>query len=332
MISDDPDGMKRQLGFATFDRIEEELLAVTQGDMQEPAVVVSTDYTRAVTLTRSIIANAQAAQQSLYEVCKGLKEMRDGKLYKELGYQNFADFCENEVGIHRNQAMKYASIAEIENAQLTGHFEKIGTEKLYLLAKLDEPTREAVTETVDVESVTVRELKAQITTLTAERDEAKATIETKDKQFRQAMDSKNNELTEVKTGWKRRSDTLLTKIAALQKELEEARAEPQEVAVEDTSRVEELQKQLEQAQAELADANAKLAERPMVQEALPVADTTDAFKAYMSAAADALKRLLEFVGRRPNDPNRDMYLTRIDGVLNLSNTELTKLKGAASCQ
>lgn len=29
-ISDDPDGMKRQLGFATFDRIEEELLAVTQ--------------------------------------------------------------------------------------------------------------------------------------------------------------------------------------------------------------------------------------------------------------------------------------------------------------
>lgn len=295
-------------------------------------VIVSEDYNKAVILTRNIIANAQAAQQSLYEICKGLKEMRDGKLYKELGYHNFADYCENEVGIHRNQAMKYASIAEIENAQSLGIFEKIGTEKLYLLAKLDEPTRETVTETVDVESVTVKELKAQITTLTAERDEAKATIETKDKQFRQAMDSKNNELTEVKAGWKRRSDTLLEKIAALKKELEEAKAEPQEVAVEDTSRVEELQKQLEQAQAELAEANAKLAERPMVQEALPVADTTDAFKAYMSAAADSMRRLLEFVGRRPNDPNRELYLSRIDGVLNLSNTELSKLKGAASCQ
>ena len=70
----------------------------------------------------------------------------------------------------------------------------------------------------------------------------------------------------------------------------------------------------------------------MVQEALPVADSTDAFKAYMSAAADSMRRLLEFVGRRPNDPNREMYLSRIEGVLNLSNTELSKLKGAASCQ
>ena len=295
-------------------------------------VIVSEDYTRAVTLTRNIIANAQAAQQSLYEVCKGLKEMRDGKLYKELGYQNFEDYTENEVGIGRAHAYRYLSIAENLTEDFVSSMRQIGTTKLALLAKLDEPTRETVQETVDVESVTVRELKAQITTLTAERDEANAAIEKKDKQFRQAMDSKNNELTEVKAGWKRRSDTLLEKIAALQKELEEAKAEPQEVAVEDTSRVEELQKQLEQAQAELAEAHAQLAERPMVQEALPVADTTDAFKAYMSAAADSMRRLLEFVGRRPNDPNREMYLSRIDGVLNLSNTELSKLKGAASCQ
>ena len=175
-------------------------------------VIVSEDYTRAVTLTRNIIANAQAAQQSLYEICKGLKEMRDGKLYKELGYHNFADYCENEVGIHRNQAMKYASIAEIENAQSLGIFEKIGTEKLYLLAKLDEPTREAVQETVDVESVTVKELKAQITALTAERDEnehaaallseeldsAKESLASKDKQFKEAMDAKDKQLKAVK--------------------------------------------------------------------------------------------------------------------------------------
>ena len=215
------------------------------------------------------------------------------------------------------------------------HFEKLGVRKNYILALLEPEERQELIASNDVENMTVKELeaaKSEIDRLKQERDTAKAAIETKDKQFRQAMESKNNELTEVKAGWKRRSDTLLEKIATLKKELEEAKAEPQEVAVEDTSRVEELQKQLEQAQAELADANAKLAERPMVQEAMPVADTTDAFKAYMSAAADAMKRLLEFVGRRPNDPNRDMYLTRIDGVLNLSNTELTKLKGAASCQ
>lgn len=70
----------------------------------------------------------------------------------------------------------------------------------------------------------------------------------------------------------------------------------------------------------------------MVQEALPVRDTTDAFKAYLSAAADSLKRLLEFVGNRPGDPNHELYLTRIDGVLHLSGTELAKLKGESSCQ
>ena len=283
---------------------------------EKNAVVVSEDYTRAVTLTRSIIANAQAAQHSLYEVCKGLKEMRDGKLYKELGYQNFEDYTENEVGIKRRQAYTYIQIATGLPTDFVQSTAQIGTEKLALLARLDEPTREAVTETVDVESVTVKELREQITALTAKCDEAKATIETK-----------NNELTEVKTGWKRRSDTLLTKIAALQKELEEARSEPQEVAVEDTSRIEELQKQLEQAQAELAAANARLAERPMVQEALPVTDGRDAFKAYLSAAADSMKRLYAFIEQRRSDADFGFFIEKTKGVVSLAQSELTRLKG-----
>lgn len=300
----------------------------------KPAVVLENPeaHARALFLKDHIKAHLSAMQANFYEVCKSMMEMRDNKLYKELGYQNFDDCCIAEFGVKKSQAYKYIGIAEHLPEDFVHSSGKIGVNKLSLLAMLDAPDRDTVIESVDVESVTVKELKAQISTLTAERDEAKATIETKDKQFRQAMDSKNNELTEVKAGWKRRSDTLLEKIATLKKELEEAKAEPQEVAVEDTSRVEELQKQLEQAQADLAEANAKLAERPMVQEALPVADTTDAFKAYMSAAADSMRRLLEFVGRRPNDPNRELYLSRIDGVLNLSNTELTKLKGATSCQ
>ena len=166
MLSDDPEALRRELGSSTFDRIEEALAM-----QQQPTVIVSEEYTKAVTLTRSIIANAQAAQQSLYEVCKGLKEMRDGKLYKELGYQNFEDYTENEVGIKKVQAYNFVAIASNLSADYVQSIEQIGTTKLALLAKLDEPTREAVTETVDVESVTVKELKAQITALTAERDE-----------------------------------------------------------------------------------------------------------------------------------------------------------------
>ena len=178
----------------------------------KPAVIVSEEYTRAVTLTRNIIANAQAAQQSLYEVCKGLKEMRDGKLYKELGYQNFADFCENETGIKISQAKKYVAIADKLTDETATRVAEIGVQKLYMLAMLDEPTREAVTESVDVESVTVKELKAQITALTAERNEnehaaallseeldsAKESLASKDKQFQAAMDAKDAQLKAVK--------------------------------------------------------------------------------------------------------------------------------------
>lgn len=316
-----------------------------------PAVIVSESYTRAVTLTRTIIANAQAAQQSLYEVCKGLKEMRDGKLYKELGYQNFADFCENEVGIHRNQAMKYASIAEIENAQLTGHFEKIGTEKLYLLAKLDEPTRNEVTETVDVESVTVKELKAQISALTQERDEnehaaallseeldsAKESLASKDKQFQAAMDAKQTEINELRSGGKRRTDMLIQKIGTLKAELETVKASSQEVAVEDTSRVEELEQQLAQARSELADANAKLAERPMVQEALP-GDGGERrrgeYAAISNAVEHAMEDLIDFLEDNDHCSDFRYFANRAKEKLREYNSEINDMlaKEEPTCQ
>lgn len=178
----------------------------------KPAVIVSEEYTRAVTLTRNIIANAQAAQQSLYEVCKGLKEMRDGKLYRELGYQNFEDYTENEVGIKRRQAHNYIMIAENMSAENVQSIAQIGSTKLTMLAMLDEPTRQEVTESVDIENTTVKELKEQITALTAERDEnehaaallseeldsAKESLASKDKQFKEAMDAKDKQLKAVK--------------------------------------------------------------------------------------------------------------------------------------
>ncbi len=197
-----------QKGHTTESTPESEVTPMTE---PRTTVIVSESYTRAVTLTRDIIANAQAAQQSLYEVCKGLKEMRDGKLYKELGYQNFEDYTENEVGIKRRQAYNYIQIATGLPTDFVQSTAQIGIEKLALLAKLDEPTRNEVTETVDVESVTVKELKAQITALQSDKDKlesqnadlgqkldsTKESLASKDKQFQAAMESKKRELDSV---------------------------------------------------------------------------------------------------------------------------------------
>ena len=140
----------------------------------ETAVVVSEEYTKAVTLTRHIIANAQAMQQSLYEVCKGLKEMRDGKLYKELGYQNFEDYCKNEIGLTRQQGYTYLKIAENLPEDFVKSTLQIGVQKLALLAKLDEADREELTQRVNPEETSVKELQAQIKQLKEDKKQLQA--------------------------------------------------------------------------------------------------------------------------------------------------------------
>lgn len=169
-------------------------------------------HARAYYLRDDTKARLSVIEENYYAVCKNMKEMRDGKLYKELGYQNFEDCCNAEFGITRMQTYKYIRIAENLSEDFVNSSLQIGTTKLSLLAMLDEPTREAVTEAVDVESVTVKELKAQITALTAERDEnehaaallseeldsAKESLASKDKQFKKAMDAKDKQLKAVK--------------------------------------------------------------------------------------------------------------------------------------
>lgn len=186
--------------------------------------------------------------------------MRDGKLYKELGYQKFEDYCENEVEIKWRQAYNFISIAEGFTPDSLQSIAKIGTTKLALLAKLDEPTREAVTGSVDVENTTVKELKAQITALTNDKnklesanadlgqklDAAQESIASKDRQFRQSMESKDAQLKAVKeTGEKNLRecrDHLNGRILELEKRIHEMEQAPIDHEMTDADITEEIAK------------------------------------------------------------------------------------------
>lgn len=327
-------------------------------------VIVSEDYTKAVTLTRSIIANAQAAQQSLYEVCKGLKEMRDGKLYKELGYQNFADYCENETGIKVSQAKKYVAIADHMTEETASQLAKISTEKLYMLAMLDEPTRETVQETVDVESVTVKELKAQITALTAERDEnehaaallsneldsAKESLASKDKQFKEAMDAKDKQLKAVKESGEQSLSECKTflngKIHELEARIQELQDQPITHDMTDADAAEEikrLQRELEDERLKYtimeggAEAKARRAADAVRQEyekklaevqtaeRESIPDTKDVFKAYLANAADSMARLLTYLESIKTDANMPLYVSKVDGIVEMTQSRRNAL-------
>ncbi len=267
---------------------------------------LTAEYAKAADLDRKIKVSAQLAQQSLYDMCMGLKEMRDNKLYKELGYQNFEEYCENEVGIKRNQATKYAKIAEIENAQSTVHFEKIGTEKLYLLAKLDEPQREEIQQATDLESISVKELKARIAELKAIADKSQGTIS----QLESELESKKNSIT------------------ALEEQVEELESRPVEVAVAETDshEIENLKDAMKRVDLdwslkynELQESNLKESieknkvhtaeieklkaeyEEKLANTAKSGADCKEVFKVYLANAIDAVKRLISFANDYPEE-------------------------------
>lgn len=289
--------------------------------------VMSADYTKAVTLTKKIKANATAAQESLWEVCKGLKEMHDGKLYKELGYNSFEQYTEEEVGIKRHQAQKYLAIADFENGDSSHHFEQLGITKLALLAKLDEPQREEIQQTTDLEKTSVKELKAEIEKL--------KTKETGYKERQDKLLQKNKELvSDIEKGNKERAeifdklertegerdrlednlDEAKDTIKSLEQQLEELESKPRD-SYEDTTKIDELKKQLAEARKQADEANKSAYNDNAV------------FSAYAAAATDAMRRLTQFCERRSDSSEKTVFIAKLKMIVTLTEQTIEKIGG-----
>lgn len=72
----------------------------------------SPEYGEAIKLHREIMANVTLASQALYEMCRCLKQMKDGKLYTALGYEDFDSYCEQMAHIKSRQTANYISVYE----------------------------------------------------------------------------------------------------------------------------------------------------------------------------------------------------------------------------
>ena len=112
----------------------------------------------------------QQIEDGLYLMAKGLKLMRDDKLYLQMGYNSFQEYCERGCELNRAQVYKYISLVEQLPETFVQSTGQIGAEKLNLLAKLDPEERDNIAENTDLESVTVKELKAKIEELKCEND------------------------------------------------------------------------------------------------------------------------------------------------------------------
>lgn len=313
--------------------------------------IITTDHERAVSLHRRIMTDAQIAQESLYDMCTALKEMRDGKLYREIGYDNFEEYCESEIGIKRSQAYNYITIAEKLSAEFVQPVGQIGMRKLLMLTTITEDQRTEIVENTDLENTTVRELQAQIAQLREEseldrkerdnandaaqhwKDTAKRVQEEKEKAEAAAAEAKEAQET-TRTTLRNLLEKKAEQVKKLEAKVQELENRPVEVAVSDnTEEIERLKAELAAAKAELKTAQEQLAEKPDMQLPLGVEpiyqkDTKAVFKPYLTAAADAINRLAEFVGQHQSDENYDFFIEKMQSAFEFANQKIQAMKGA----
>ena len=288
----------------------------------DASLAVTEQYTEAYNLNVKIHASMQAIQQNLYDMCSALKRMRDGKLYRELGYQNFEDYCQQEAGFTRQQAYKYIGIVEHLPEDFVNSGLQIGVKKLYLLTALTDEQREEIVRNTDLTETTVRELREQIAALQAAKDSAEADAAQAKDAAREAEEAKERNRLTLR-GIIDRKTELVHQLEAKVKELEST---PQDVAVVDhTDEIDALKAEIEQLRAQLAekpDTQLTLGVEPIYQ-----TDTKALFKPYLTAAADAVNRLAEFIGQHASDPNYDFFIAKMQAAFDFAKQKITMMKG-----
>lgn len=310
---------------------------------------LSTEYIKAAELDRRIKTSAQLAQQSLYDMCMGFKEMRDSRLYKQLGYSDFGEYCEQEIGFKRSNVYNYIAVVENLPREFVQTSGQIGASKLLLLTKLSDEERTELAENIDLESTTVKELKAKIDILQNERD--------------RAMESNAEASHQVFMADKKVLE-MKNKVTQLEAEIKELESRPIEVAVEtDSKEVANLKDAMRRVDLDWSEKYSKLEEdslkdrRELLQKAeqaekdkqdklsqlreeldrtkaeyekklagkvdtAPVQDDKAIFKAYLSTAVDSVTRLVGFVNEHNDSDNYGLFTQKARQLADIINSKL----------
>jgi len=290
---------------------------------------ITAQHAKALDLHNRIMVSAQLVQTNLWDMCSGLKEMRDGKLYKELGYQNFEEYCGTEFNISRRNAYYYISIIENMSEENVKTFSQIGKSKLYLLSTLSEPDQQKITSENDVQSMTVKELEQQIKELKDINEHLEEDIEDRDHELRKVkgtlkdIDDQNielrNEINELRS---RPIDVAVAEpsedvrqlkqtIKSLEISTEQQMKQMEEEHVADIRELHE--KNRVETQKQLDDQKAEYEEK-LRQAAVPQQqDDKEAFKAYFAAAYDSFSRMIDFA---KESENKDFFRGKIGNMVN----------------
>lgn len=278
------------------------------------------EYQQAIHLHRDIMANAQTAADAFVEFCKGLKEMRDSKLYTQLGYKTFEDYTVQAVGLKQRQAYSYISTYEKLGTSFLQSNATLGITKLELLAAVPAIDREDVAEEHDLDGMSVsevRELVAKYNQATEQlsllqQEQTNLTENAKDEK-EQAQQEKEDLLGEIRE--------LKAKIANLPADdTEKIRAEEAEKAAKDAAN------QIKQAQKEAA---AKIKAAKEIAKADAQKEITAAEEKAKQAQADAEKHAAELAKQQLAESLQNIEQEKADVIARAAELE-QKLKVAAN--
>lgn len=167
-----------------------------------------------ISLHRDIVINGSNAVMYLVRMCQNLKAMNDRKLYEVAGYESFAEYTENAVGIKARQAYNYISLLDSYSSDFLEENAKIGVTKLLVLSKLGEQEAKEIIENGNAENMTVAELKKL--------------IDEKDKKIKQleieAIKETDNEFEEREKELKQETSRLQAELDKAVQERESARS------------------------------------------------------------------------------------------------------------
>ena len=288
-------------------------------------MVLSADYKTAVELDQRIKTTAKALAENLFELCSLFYRMKEEKLYKELGYQNFFDYCENHVGIKQTQGMKYAKIGESilnKNLQSTVTSENIGTEKLYLLAKLDEPEREEIQQNVNVEDVSVKKLKAEIEKIKNDKQAVESdllSVKSDNRSLRHCLSEANKNLDEANEKIKE-LESRPVEVAVVEDKDAQAQIKQlsRELSEADQNHVNEVQKIRREYQNQINDLSRQLTEmteQAEQKEIIEKVDNTAVFDVYFKMVDKIIYSIQAHIANDIDVGNKMIYNHQINELI-----------------
>lgn len=306
-------------------------------------VFLSDKEVSAVSLDQRIREHTIAIGEHFVALAQSLKQMRDEKLYIELGYNTFDAYIEGSGHPFRaRQAYNYIRVYENFDKKFIEEHSSLGVTKLEMLTKIFRGDVENFIEENNVEEMSSRELKEaidkinalseQVSFLTDENDKLKA--EKEETELPADVLSEINELrkkceslsTEVSDRKQEVSDLADMRLEAenklksaeaekkrLEKELKDLKAKPVEVAVAEPSEeqisaikkevADELSAKYEKEIAELKDAAEETTE---LKKKLAAAqnDEVKEFKIYFDDTKSRLEHLFSVLDRIPDEDTK----------------------------